>query len=291
MAVEWERIHFWNKIFFKGVYVFLALFVICNNTPVSALEIDIGGGEISGSFDTTISAGASWRVEKRDKDLIGLYNGGNNYHVNGDDGNLNYDRGLVSQVTKVLHELDLNYRNFGFFGRVHYFYDSENANKDELSGDAKEEIGAHVDILDAYFTGDFDMWDRFLNMRLGNQVLSWGESTFIQNGMNIINPVDVSMLRSPGSELKDALIPIPMVSGSLDIIENVSIAGFYQFAFEETEIDPAGTYFSVYDILGDGGEVLWLGPEGTPGAGIPRSDRDARVAVSTESHYSGLFLK
>ena len=84
------------------------------------MEIKTDDGMISGSFDTTVSTGAAWRVEKRDEDLIGAYNGGNASHVNGDDGDLNYDRGLISQLSRVTHELDLNYRNFGFFGRMNY---------------------------------------------------------------------------------------------------------------------------------------------------------------------------
>lgn len=252
-----------------------ALTVLFSVMPATlpALEFKTDEGAISGSFDTTVSTGAAWRVEKRDEDLIGIYNGGNASHVNADDGDLNYDRGVISQLSKVTHELDLNYRNFSFFGRMNYFYDTVNANKDELSGDAKAQVGADVDILDAYINGNFHVEDRPLNVRLGNQVLSWGESTFIQNGMNIINPVDVTKLRSPGSELRDALIPVPMISSSFDIVENVSLEGFYQFAFENTEIDPPGTYFSTGDFIGNGGEMLWLGPEGTTGAGIPRDNR------------------
>ena len=254
----------------------LIVSLLLASSTLHALEFKTDGGTVSGSFDTTISTGASWRVEERDEDLIGIYNGGNASHVNGDDGNLNFDRGIVSQLSKVTHELDLNYRNFSFFGRMNYFYDVINANKDALSGDAKAQVGADVDILDAYIKGDFYVIDSPLNVRLGNQVLSWGESVFIQNGINIINPVDVSKLRTPGSELRDALIPVPMISASYDLTRNVNMEGFYQFVYKATEIDPPGSYFSTSDIVGDGGEILWLGPEGAPGAGIPRTNRGTR---------------
>lgn len=260
-------------IFLTAAWITLSLTL---SAKLRALDLKTSDGVSFGSFDTTVSTGAAWRVEKRDKDLIGVPNGGNASSVNGDDGDLNYGRGVISQLSKVTHELDLNYRNFGFFGRMNYFYDAVNANKDELSGNAKAQVGADVNILDAYIKGDFHIGDRPLNMRLGNQVLSWGESTFIQNGINIINPVDVTMLRSPGSELRDALIPVPMTSGSFDITKEVNIEAFYQFAFKDTEIDPPGTYFSMSDIVGNGGDMLWLGPEGIPGAGIPRDNRDTR---------------
>ncbi len=270
-----RRLHLRLRIIFSFIAVWITLSVTLS-TKLHALDLKTSDGLSFGSFDTTVSTGAAWRVEKRDEDLIGVSNGGNASGVNGDDGDLNYGRGVISQLTKVTHELDLNYRNFGFFGRMNYFYDAVNANKDGLSGDAKAQAGADVNILDAYIKGDFHVNDRPLDVRLGNQVLSWGESTFIQNGINIINPVDVTMLRSPGSELRDALIPVPMASGSFDVTKEISVEAFYQFAFKDTEIDPPGTYFSTSDVVGDGGEMLWLGPEGIPGAGIPRNNREAR---------------
>ena len=36
-------------------------------------------------------------------------------------------------------------------------------------------------------------------------MINWGESTFIQNGINVINPIDVTKFRIPGSELREAL--------------------------------------------------------------------------------------
>ena len=230
---------------------------------------------MTGSFDTTVSTGATWRVEGRDKDFIGISNGGRSSSVNGDDGNLNYDTGFVSQIAKATHELGVKYRNFDLFVRGNYFYDLRNQNKNGLSRNAKSVVGKDATLLDAYISGHFDVDNHPLNIRLGSQVLSWGESTFIQNGINIINTVNLSKLRTPGSELREALIPSPMISASFDITDNLNVEGFYQFSFEHIEIDPPGTYFSLSDIVGPGGEAAWVGPEGTPGAGIPRSDRRA----------------
>ena len=44
-----------------------------------------------------------------------------------------------------------------------------------------------------------------LSIRFGKQVLSWGESLFIQGGNSVINPIDVSAIRAPGAELKKLL--------------------------------------------------------------------------------------
>jgi hypothetical protein len=205
----------------------------------------------------------SWRVADRDKDIIGLANGGRAYSVNGDDGNLNYDDDkLVSQVGKITSDLELRYKDYGLFVRGSAFYDYENKDRDrertDLSDDALDLVGSDADILDAYVWWNFDIGEVLGQIRLGDQVLSWGESTFIQNSINTINPIDVNKFRLPGSELKEALVPVGMVSGSLSPNEFVSFEGFYQYDWEKTEIDPSGSYWSTQDIVGDGGRKVML---------------------------------
>ncbi|MCP4702187.1 MAG: DUF1302 domain-containing protein [Gammaproteobacteria bacterium] len=248
--------------------------------PAQAIEFQ--RGEMNGSFDTTLSAGVTWRVADRDEDIVGLANGGNAYSVNADDGNLNYDTGIVSQALKATSELELNYRRFAFFTRASYFYDFENEDGERertpLTEPAKDLVGSDLKLLDAYVHGTFEPGGKPLDLRLGNQVVSWGESTFIQNSINTINPVDVSKLRVPGAELREALEPVPMLWGSLDIQDNVSFEAFYQFRWEKTKIDPPGSYFSTNDYAGEGGNGVVLGfgkaSDQTPlgfGARVPRT--------------------
>lgn len=238
--------------------VLLSTSILITLAPVSAIEIDSNG--ITGNFDTTISWGAARRIESRDPALVGGFPpAGAAYSVNGDDGNLNYDKGLISNVIKVTHDLDLDYKNFGLFLRGNYFYDFYNNDKDELSQAAKDRIGKDADILDAYISGSFDINDRPLDIRVGKQVVSWGESTFIQNSINAINPIDVARFRVPGAELREALIPVPMIWASHEINENISVEAVYIARFVHTEIDPTGAYFSTNDAAGDGGEFITTG--------------------------------
>ncbi len=79
-----------------------------------------------------------------------------------------------------------------------------------------------AELLDAYVWWNFDIGNMPAQIRVGDQVLSWGESTFIQNGINIINPFDVSKLRVPGAELKEGLVPVGMVSASISPTENLT---------------------------------------------------------------------
>jgi Protein of unknown function (DUF1302) len=151
------------------------------------------------------------RVQNRDPDLVGVANGGSADSINGDDGNLNFDKGdFTSLSSQVTHELDLRWRNLGFFGRLFYFSDAAiidiDPERTDFTSDAKDDAGRNIELLDAYAAGDFNLGPLPLTIRLGNQVISWGESTFIPNGINTVNPVDVTKLRMAGAELRDDLV-------------------------------------------------------------------------------------
>ncbi len=218
-----------------------------------AHAVDLSRGDVSGSLDITLTQGASFRAEKRDDSLTG---------ENSNDGDTNYRRGLVGNVSSVAVELELARENLSFFARAHGFVDFENRDgkleRTELSDDAKDIAGGNLKLLDLYVAGAFEPDGRPLDVRAGNQVLNWGESTFIPNGVNVVNPFDVTRLRTPGSELRDALVPVPMLSAAAEPVPNVSVEGFYQFLWAETEIDPVGTYFSTNDYVGPGGRFAYI---------------------------------
>ncbi len=229
-------------------------------------------GDFVGRLDTTLTYGVTMRVQDRDKDLIGIANGGNRTDVNSDDGNLNYDKGVVSNAFKVTSELDLAYRDMcGIFVRGSAFYDYENEKgrreKQELSSDALDLVGSDIKLLDTFIWWEFYLGDMPAQIRVGDQVVSWGESTFIGNSINAINPVDVAAFRLPGSELKEALVPEGMVWASFGLTENISLEGLYLYDWHQTDIDPNGSYWSTLDYAGDGGDYITLGggqlPEGT----------------------------
>ena len=215
-------------------------------------------------LDTTLTAGSTFRVEDRDPGLIGISNGGTYQSINGDDGDLNYDTGPVSAVISANHELKLDYENYSAFFRLNYFYDFINANSDstefrDLSGDAVERVGRDIDLLDAFVTAHYNVEEHPIDIRLGNQVVNLGESTFIQNGLNVINPIDVSRLRIPGSQIREALTPVPLLDVNIGLTDNLSLEGFYQFLWDATEPEAAGTFFSTTDIASPGANQVFLG--------------------------------
>ena len=224
-----------------------AVFPALLQTP-PAQAVEFGEDGYQGSIDTTISHGLSFRVQDRNNTLA--------QDTNGNDGNLNYDRGLISNVSRFVTDLDIRTNQFGAFVRTTGFIDYENQNGERartpLSEEAKELVGSDVEVLDAYVAAAFDAGDIPIDVRLGRHVLNWGESTFIPNGINAVNPFDVSKLRQPGSELREALLPVELASVAFAPTNSLSVEGFYQFGWEETRIDPVGSYFSSVDYAGRG---------------------------------------
>jgi hypothetical protein len=229
-------------------------------TAVPASAIDLSGEKFTLNLDTTLTWGVGYRVDDRDMSIVGLANGGTAYSVNGDDGNLNYDTGIYSNALTAIVELDFAYKNFGFFLRGRGLYDYENEQNDrERTMLTDERVGSRAELLDAFAWLKFPFFVGNGEIRVGQQVVSWGESTFIQGGINVINPIDVSALRTAGSELREALLPVGMVFLSLPLANTLTLEGFYQYNWEEIIIDPPGTYFSTNDFAGRGGEYVMLG--------------------------------
>lgn len=263
---------------------------IATSVASLAQAVTFENGDLNGSFDTTFSYGVAYRVSDRDRDLLGLTaapESGSGFSVNNDDGNQNFGKGLVSEALKVTSELELNYGDLAVFVRGSAFYDFEvedgERDKIPLSDGAKDQVGSDLRLLDAFLTYRFDVGDMPAQLRLGEQVISWGESTFIQNSINTINHVDVGALRVPGAELREALLPDGIVYATIAPTENTSVEAFYQYDWDKTDIDPSGSYFSTVDFAGEGGERVLLGfgavPDTIP-AGVVVSPPSLTAVVS-----------
>lgn len=226
-------------------------------TPAFAINFNIG--EVEGTFDSSLSVGASWSTAKRDMDFVGNANGGTGYTQTGDDGRLNFQRGKTfSQIFKGIHDLELKYKDTGVFLRGKYWYDAELADGNrpfkDISNKGRKE-GAKtrgVELLDAFVYHNYAIADQPGTVRLGKQVVSWGESTFIMNSINSINPIDVSAFRRPGAELKEGLIPVNMFFVSQNLTDQLSMEAFYQLSWKQTVVDNCGTFFSSADVAADG---------------------------------------
>ncbi|WP_079229721.1 DUF1302 domain-containing protein [Pseudomonas putida] len=226
-------------------------------SPAFAVSFNIG--EIEGQFDSSLSVGASWSTANPNKNLIGANNGGKGLSQTSDDGHLNFKKGeTFSKIFKGIHDLELKYGDTGVFVRGKYWYDfelkDENREFKDISDSNRKEgaKSAGSELLDAFVYHNYAIGDQPGSVRLGKQVVSWGESTFIGGGINSINPIDVSAFRRPGAEIKEGLIPVNMFYVSQSLTDNLSAEGFYQIEWDQTVVDNCGTFFSQPDVIADG---------------------------------------
>ena len=193
------------------------------STPAQAVRFKLADGAIDGSFDTTIGWGLSLRTEKAESPTNSLY------------GNRSVAKFEVfTHTIKASHDLELTGDNWGVFVRGNYFYDFD-ADHETFAASADNRLVHHGDITDAYAYLRFGDDDQFM-LRLGKQVISWGENTFIGFSINDINTVDVTKLRVPGVELKDAFIGTPAAYFTWQVNDSWSMELFTLFAFDEIKV-------------------------------------------------------
>lgn len=232
---------------------------LASTLAAPAFGVTFNIGEIEGQFDSSLSVGASWSTESADKDLISFINGGRGLDQAVDDSKLNFKRGeTFSKIFKGVHDLELRYGDTGVFVRGKYWYDFEL--KDESRpfkdiSDSNRKEGAQSsggEILDAFIYHNYAIGNQPGSVRLGKQVVNWGESTFIGNSINSVNPIDVAAFRRPGAEIKEGLIPVNMFFVSQSLTDNLSVEAFYQLEWDQTVVDNCGTFFAQSDIVADG---------------------------------------
>jgi hypothetical protein len=234
--------------------------------PASAGSFTMDNG-VEGIWTLSAALGTNWRATNPDPALIGANNGGTG-NAGADDGELNYGKGKVFSTTaKLVGDLQLKGETLGLFVRAKAWVDLQAKNKSVPHGSAANNYAADTKlddsgfdslskfsgaaVQDAYVFGNWKLGEGGmpLNLKLGNHVVNWGESTFISGGINQYGAVDVPAARRPGAQVKEVLLPIPQISASLGIADGLSIDAFYELKWTKTVLDGCGTYFSFGDII------------------------------------------
>lgn len=238
------------------------------------LNTDIPGLKIQ--WDNTLKYSNAFRVKSQNGVLLA--------NPNTDDGDRNFGKGLISNRIDLLSELDVKYNDVGarISGAAWYddVYNRTNDNPgfvggafpnqasvagNEFTRTTRDLHGRKVEVLDAYVFGRFNLGDSRVLLRAGQHGLVWGESLFL--GANAIAgamaPVDVTKLISvPGTQFKEAIRPVPQISGQIQLTPSVTLGAYYQFRYEPNRLPAVGSYFSQNDLLVDGAERLLMGPAG-----------------------------
>lgn len=226
---------------------------------VQAFQLNISDN-VKGSLDTTVTAGFGIRLRNPSPSLVGdphySPDANTDQWSNGDDGNLNYGKGdPFTAYTKITPELLLKFPGqYKFMARGTFMYDfmAAETKRTDLDNSAKDQAVRDLRLLDLWVSKDFNIGEQSARVRVGNQVISWGESIWGIGGINQTNALDIQKLLIPGTQLKEAVVPAPMVSFATSMGHGVNMEAYYQFAWNRNRMPPAGTYFSIGDIFDNG---------------------------------------
>jgi hypothetical protein len=245
----------------------------------AAFEFDTGT-DLKARWDNTVKYSSAWRLSDPSSNLLA--------NINGDDGNRNFNTGLISSRVDLLSELDLTYRSVGLriSGAAWYdaMYNRSNNNDSPATANAlsvastefpdatRRLHGRKAEILDAFLFGNGRINDMQASFRAGRHTLLWGESLLLAtNGISYGQaPLDlIKALAVPASQAKELFMPVGQVSGQVAPSSALSFAGYYQFEWRRTRLPGVGSYFSSTDVLDAGGERLLLAPP--PGPALSRA--------------------
>ncbi|WP_043289151.1 DUF1302 domain-containing protein, partial [Paraburkholderia oxyphila] len=227
-------------------------------------EFTTGFNDLSGSWVTNLTAGAGIRTQNPSCSLTGDPNAfgcGAAANVNqwgvGDDGDLNYRKGqpfstYISATSELLLRMPSEGLKFMIRGTGMYDFLAGDTNRTPLSSTAAAQVVYDAQLLDLWGEKDFTINGQNAHVRLGNQVINWGESMFAMGGINATNSLDVQKLLIPGSQLKQALLPAPMISFAADLSHGFSTEDYYQFQWNGNRYPPVGSFWSVSNSLGRG---------------------------------------
>jgi hypothetical protein len=251
---------------------------------LEAQAFTFGNDDISGSFDSTVSAGFGRRTENQAGSLIQEGNvGGPAGQLTpfatglGDQGTLNYNKGdYFTQYLKGSHELLLKLpSDIKFMARANWLRDfaatrtSGNLSvnsvglplQDGFAEDARRDVKFKGRVLDLWVSKTFDVADHQVRARLGNQVISWGESLFLPGGINSTNALDIQRLSQPGTQLKEVFLPAPMLSVAAGLGYGLNFEGYVQSRWNGSYFAPTGSYWSMVNGLGRGHDTYGLAQE------------------------------
>jgi hypothetical protein len=261
----------------------------------TAGEIETGNPDYVVRWDNTFRVNLASRVEDQDASILNS--------PNFDDGDRNFDRGMVSQRIDLLSEFDLVYQDrMGFRVSAAAWYDAaygDQDNRNLVSSNHMENgrpalglsdqthkyfYGPAAELLDAFVFAKFDLGQVPVNVKLGRHTVFWGEAMLspvhsLSYGQSAL---DLGKLFSvPGTETKELFLPREAVSVQVQATPELSFAGQYFFDWEQARIPEAGAFLGFNDHLLRGGESFIFGPAAVSAANPLGVNRLVRGVDST----------
>ncbi|HJV71696.1 MAG TPA: DUF1302 domain-containing protein [Ideonella sp.] len=254
---------------------------ICTLAGVDAhaFTFEFDGGR--GNFDSTVTVGTGIRVKEPSCTLITAGASGDGAPAGclaptsalGDQGDLNYAKGdRFTTYLKGSHELLLKLPNdITFLGRANWLADASATHTtgyisattppaltDGLADDARKDLRFKARLLDLWVSKSFQVGDEQARVRVGNQVISWGESLFLPGGINSTNAIDIMRLSQPGTQLKEVFLPAPIASVASGLGHGLNVEAYVQAQWNANYFPPTGSYWSDANGLGKGHDAYGL---------------------------------
>ena len=142
-----------------------------------------------------------------------------------------------------------------------------------------------------YASGELAVTDLF-DVRLGSQVINWGEATFTSGINGLQNRADLIARNTPGVEVKEILLPTGALYGQVDLVPDLTFEAYYQYEWKKTELNGVGSYFSDRDFLGPGARnfLIPVGPTRTHHRRSQNADEAPPTAASGVPPCTGSCL-
>ena len=256
-----------------------AMLGVCGSA--GAFEVPTGNEDLVIHWDNTLRYTLAQRLRGQGKDIVNS--------VNHNDGDSNFNVGLVSSRLDLLTEADAVYKkDFGIRLSAAAWYDpiyrssldggnnqfsnhlgANGAPTPGLNGYTKDRFGGpDAELLDAFAFAKFDLGNVPLNVRVGRHTIYYGEAFFPAAGNNGISygqsPIDMAKaLAMPGVELKEIFRPLNQVSFQIQPTNSLTFAGQYYLQWESNIFPEGGSYLGMVDGLMNSGESYyfpWLPP-------------------------------
>ena len=240
-------------------------------------------------IDSQITANYTYSFRTRSADSRYLQS------LNNDDGTRNFDRyAPVNNRVSVFGEIVATKDNYGAVLRGSHFYDDvykgtndndsaatvnrlvgQPGDEQHFISKTRNDSGSRFQLLDAYVYGNWPIGEeQYLSLNLGRHLVAWGESLFWPNISQGQAPVDATKFNVPGTEAKDAYLPVNQFSFTYALNDRLAFTGFYQLEWEKTRLNPVGDFFSTTDFFGPGAQFMRFAP------GIISSLPDGAVVAS-----------
>ena len=201
---------------------------------------------------------------------------------NQDDGKLNFGKGDIFDAGNTLaigftgsntEGVSINLSGLAYYNAA---LDLSSPAHKAFTNDQKDSFENQYKIGNAYVSAPLTDG---VDLTIGNYVQSQGVTALLPIGVNVVNPVNLPLLRSPGVQLKDALLPQLMVGGTAFLDNGITMEAYYQLEQKEVEIDVARSFFGS-DFVGENSvDGLLNSPSYRQNPNIPYSGNYHNLAV------------